>query len=115
MEEPTLFKVSLICSLIGTLAIIFISENLEPQIFKISAIDLSKIDQEVKIIGNVSSIRQTKGLTILSVKDSSGVIPVVVFKQGDENFQKGSKVEIAGKISEFNNQPQITAKTVKTV
>ncbi len=115
MEEKTIFKASLLCTLIGTLILIFLAENLEPETLKISEVTLGQLDQETKIIGNITSIRETKGLIILSVKDSSGSIPVVIFKKGNESFEKGSQVEVRGKISEFNNQVQITARQIKTL
>lgn len=115
MEEKTIFKASLVCSIIGILLIIFISDNLEAKTFNISDINVAMLDQEIKVIGNISAIRQTKGLTILTLKDNSGSIPVIVFKRNNEIFLKGSKVEITGDVSEFKNELQITAKQIKTL
>mgnify|MGYP001587555426 CR=1 FL=1 len=115
MEEKTIFKASICCTLIGTLLLIFLAENMEAKQLKISDLNLNMLDQETRIVGNITSIRQTKGLIILSIKDSSGSIPVVLFKKGDEHFEKGSEVEVTGKVSEFNNQIQITAKQIKTL
>lgn len=72
------------------------------------------VDQEVKITGNIVSIRKTTGPIILTIKDSSGLIPVVLFDNAP-NFNKNEQVEITGDVSEFNNQLQLTAKTIKTV
>lgn len=115
MEEKTIFKASLSCTLIGILLLIFLAENMEAKQLKISDLNLNMLDQETKIIGNITSIRQTKGLIILSIKDESGSIPAVLFKKGDEYFEKGTEVEVTGKVSEFNSQVQITAKQIKTL
>ena len=47
-------------------------------------------------------------------KDKSGIIPVVLFDNAP-NFNKNEQVEVIGDVSEFNNQLQLTAKTIKTI
>ena len=113
MEESTLFKISLIFSVIGILVIIFLAGSLEAKELAISELKSSMVDQEVKITGSIFSIRKTTGPIILTIKDESGIIPVVLFDNAP-NFNKNEKVEVIGDVSEFNNQLQLTAKTIKT-
>lgn len=72
------------------------------------------IDQEVKITGNIISLRKTAGPLIITIKDSSGSIPVVLFDNAPK-FNKNEHVEVIGDLTEFKNQLQLTAKTIKTI
>ena len=98
----------------GILVIIFLAGTLEAKELTISELNPSMIDQEVKISGTITSIRKTTGPLILTIKDSSGSLPVVLFDNAP-NFNKNDKVEVIGDISEFNNKLQLTAKTIKTI
>ncbi|MDP4012699.1 MAG: hypothetical protein Q8R00_03795 [Candidatus Nanoarchaeia archaeon] len=112
MEEKTIFKLSLISSIIGIILIIGITNSLEPQTIKILDINRDLLDQQVKVSGKIDSIIKKDSLTILNVKDVK-TIPIVLFENAD--FKKGSKVEVTGRVSEFQKELQITASYIKTV
>ena len=111
MEEKTLFKLSLISSIIGIILIISITSKLEPPTIKISNIDNSLLDMQIKTSGKIDSIIDKGSLTILNLKDNK-VIPIILFEK--THFKKGSTVEVIGKVSEFQNELQITASYIKT-
>jgi len=113
MEEKNLFIASLACSLIGILLIVFIAGKMEVPSFNISDLDRNMLDQQVKLTGTIMAVRETEGLIILTLKDFSGKLPVVIFKPVNEKFKKGSKIVATGTVSEFKKEIQLTAKQVK--
>ena len=95
--------------------LIFISEKITMPISKISDITLSKIEENVKIHGEIESLTQSKDTSFLTTKDDTGKINVVVFEPGNINLQKGDLVEIEGKVALYNNKLEVIAKTIKVV
>ncbi len=112
MKESTLFKIALFFSLIGIFLIVVIAENLEIKLYKISSITNSNLDEKVKIIGVVDSIKETPGLIILDVKDETGKIKVVLFKEEKIEINKYDNVEVIGKIVKYKNILEIEAETI---
>lgn len=114
MKTQLLLKISLTTTIVGLIALFFLSEKLEPKLISIAEIDERLFEEYVKISGEIVNVRKTTGLYILSVKDASGEINVVVFK-GKEKFafEKGMQAEIIGKVSEFRGNLQIEAVEVR--
>lgn len=113
MNEKILFKIALICSIIGVLSITYISENKEVELLKIS--DIKEVDKEIKIEGYITNVKETPGLYIIDVKDSTGVITVIIFKEKPLNLQKNQLVEIIGSTTKYKNKIEINAKQIKVV
>lgn len=113
-DETTLLKIALITSIIGTLTLIIMSEKLQPQELKIIDINKSKLNQNVKTQGIITSIKQTKGLYILKIKDNTSEITVIIFKEQPLNLQKGINIEVQGLVTEYKNQIQIQASSIRT-
>jgi len=114
MRTEALAKIALCTSIVGLFALYFLSENLEPKLISISEVDEKALDEYVKISGQITSAKETEGLHILRIKDASGEIEVVIFKDEDElKFKPGQDVEVIGKISEFRGRQQIEAVEVK--
>jgi len=112
MKEETLFKISLICSLLGVLIILYISENTEIPSSNISNITDKDIETKVTIIGLVNSVKETPGLIILNVGDKTGNITVIAFKEENITIEKGRIIEIEGKVVEYNKQLEIQADSI---
>lgn len=112
MEEKSLLRLALICSLVGIIALFFISENIEIKEKNINEINKDNIGEDVKIKGIVS--RSTdKGKIILLDVIQPETITVVLFKDSDFNISIGTKVEIIGEIDEFNGKMEIIGNEVK--
>ena len=112
MEEKTLLKVALFCSLVGILILIIISEKITILSHTINSIDKSLIDKEVKINGEITAIKETPGLLILTVQDSTGKITVIIFDK-EITINKGDYVEIQGTVIEYKNILEIDAKIIR--
>lgn len=112
MEEKTLLKIALICSIVGVFIIFIFADRLEPSLVSISGISQSFVDKDVKIQGTVSSFRVTSSVLMLDVRDETGSIKVVAFDKEDFKADKNQAVEIIGKVKEYNNVLEIEAKNI---
>ncbi len=114
--ESNLLKLSFICSLLGILLLMFISERIEVKESYISSITMSKIDNDVKITANVLSVNRLQDVMFLKVKDATASMDVVAFEPEDSFIlAPGDNIEIQGKVALYNNKLEIIAKTIKSV
>ena len=107
MQEKTLLKLALICSLVGILLLFFISNNIDVNEKVISELEGNDVDSSVRINGVVTSF-QNRGSVILIDVAQLEKMQVVVF---NSNFtlNKGDSVEITGKIGEYEGNNQLIA------
>jgi len=113
MKESTLLKIALIGALVGIFIILFISEKIDLSESNIANITKSNLDQKVKIRGLVTKSYETPGLLILSIKDNTGTISVVVFKEENLTIDKNHVVEIYGTVTEYKEQIEILADEIR--
>jgi len=107
-----LLKLALICSLIGIIALFFISENMEIKEKNIDEINKDNIGEDVRIKGIVSKSTNEGKIILLDIVQPE-TITVVLFKDSDFNISTGTKVEITGEIDEFNGKMEIIGNEVK--
>lgn len=112
MKEENLLKISLICSLIGILIILYITENTNIPNSNISNITNKDLETKVAIIGLVTSVKETPGLIILNVEDKTGNITVIAFKEENITLEPGRIIEVEGKVVEYNKQLEIQADSI---
>ncbi|MBT3394875.1 hypothetical protein HOA59_01610 [archaeon] len=113
MEEKTLLKLSIICTIVGIFLIMFISERVDISESNISDISKKDIDKKIKVKGEVYSVTNTPGLLILGLKDTTGNITIIAFKEEDIELKKGSIIEVYGTIMEYKNMLEIEAELIK--
>ena len=111
MHEKTLLKISIITSLFGILIIFFINEKLDLS-SNIGNITKDSLDEKVKIKGEIIKITETPGLYLLDVKDNTGTIVVIVFKEEILDLKQGNIVEIQGQVAIYKDKPEIIAKKI---
>lgn len=114
MEEKTLFKISLICSLSGLLILFIISDLIEIKEYKISDINNDLIDKTIVIKGNIIKISQTPGLYIFDIQDSTGKITAVLFKEENINLTLNSNIKAEGKIKIYKDKPELEISQIIT-
>ena len=112
MQERALLKVAVITALIGILILLFILEKVELSNFNIANVTKNEVDKKVKIKAELLSIKETPGLYILDVKDFSGEITVIVFKDEKLDLKKGDILEIEGQVTSYKDQVEIIAKKI---
>ena len=113
MQEKLLLKISLICTLIGILALFFLSEH----VIKVDETSIDKLDElgegkDVKIKGYVENIKDLDKIAILDVSQIKSV-PVLLFKSGNLTINEGDYVEITGEIQEYNGKMELIGNEVK--
>ncbi|OIO62485.1 hypothetical protein COY26_03255 [Candidatus Woesearchaeota archaeon CG_4_10_14_0_2_um_filter_33_10] len=111
MEEKTLLKLALICSLVGIIALFFISERIEIKEKNINEINKDNIGEDVRIKGIVSRSTDNGKIILLDIVQPE-TITIVLFKDTDFNISTGTKVEIIGEIDEFNGKMEIIGNEV---
>ncbi|MBI5148637.1 hypothetical protein HZA33_03075 [Candidatus Pacearchaeota archaeon] len=109
----SLEKVSLIISFVGIILLLFLSQNLEPKLVKISEINDKMTDSYVKIKGNLTEIRSLEGMQILNINDGTESISAVIYTKA--NLTKGAELEIQGKVVRYRSSLEIEAQKIKEI
>ena len=112
MQDSKLFKTSLIISVIGTFLILLLSEYSEVELTNINDLNKEQLETRVKIKGTVISARETPGLYILSIRDSTATIPIIIFKEEVLNIERGAQIKITGKLTEYKNNFEIVVEEI---
>ena len=118
ITDDKLLKIALITSLIGLIGLIIFTPSIEVKEAKISDINRAMIDEEVSINCVVSDIKSSKSGSsyFLTINDGTGQMPLIIFESQIAQMQsnnleigdfKGKKVNVVGKITEYNNELEI--------
>ncbi len=111
MKERSLLKIALASSLIGLLALFFVSSNIEIEEKGLSELDDLNLDQDVSIKGVVSSVRDLDKIMILDIAQPQ-TVNVMLFKDGNISISKGDFVELNGELKEYNGKKEIIANQI---
>jgi len=101
--------IALATAIIGIIAIIFLSSRLEPKLVSISTIDRGMIGESVKVIGDISKIKQSK-ITSFTIKDLYSDIYAFSYEKMDLNE---GKYEVIGKVNEYHGSLEIEISRMK--
>jgi len=112
MQEKTLLKISLITSLIGILILLLILDKIDVSDSNINLINKTSLDEQVKIKGEITRITETPGLYILNIKDNTGNIDIIIFKEDKIDLEKGSIIQVEGQVTEYQSKIEIIAKKI---
>ena len=82
--------------------------------YKINEITKDNLETQVRVTANIQSIKETPGLYILTLQDSTGRIKAIIFKENFLDLQKNSLIEIEGSIQEYQNELEIVAEKITT-
>lgn len=118
ITDDRLLRIALITSLIGIIGLIIFTPTIEVKKIDIEDINRGMIDEEVKIDCVIQDISQSssKSSYFLTVNDGTGQMPLIIFESQaaeiqsnnfDINDFKGRKVEVVGKITEYNSQLEL--------
>ncbi|MDD5331231.1 MAG: OB-fold nucleic acid binding domain-containing protein [Candidatus Nanoarchaeia archaeon] len=112
MGESKLIKISILCSVIGLLMLLIISETISLKDSDISSIDSSKLENKVKIKGVIKRATNKDTISVLNVEDYTGNITVTAFTP-NYNFTKNEVIEVEGIVKDFQDQVQVDALKIK--
>ena len=118
ITDDKLLKIALITSLIGLIGLIIFTPSIEVKEVKISDINRAMIDEEVSINCVVSDVKSLKSGSsyFLTINDGTGQMPLIIFESQIAQMQsksldikdfKDKKVNVVGKITEYNNELEI--------
>ena len=114
ITDDKLLRIALITSLIGIIGMLIFTPSIEVKKVKIEDINRGMIDEEVNIECVVADITSSKSKSsyFLTINDGTGQMPLIIFENQlaeiqsnniDINDFKGKKVEVTGKITEYNS------------
>ena len=115
MKEKTLFKIALICMVIGLCVLFFISVKIEVKEINVGKITNIDIGKEVRVIGRVERVSDTDKVMFLEVgQQKIESVSVVLFKE-EKNIpiKQGDYVELIGELDDYNGEVNIIANAVK--
>ena len=115
MKESLLIKICLVSVFLG-IAIMFLSSIIiKPKEIKIK--DVSEDYNYLEISGKVTQVSTSKsGTTFLKIRDDTGVIDVVIFKNSIkdvENIKSGQEVKITGRPEKYKEKLEIIASSIQ--
>jgi len=114
MKETLLLKIALICSLVGLVALFFISQKIELKDYKPNFLNNKNVGDSVNLSGKISKV--TAGNNVVFIELIQQVpVSVVVFTDKNVNLNENDFVEISGKIQEYNGKEEIIADKIKIV
>ncbi len=112
MKEKDLLKVSLVFSLLGILILFHITYNTEIKLYEIISLNEEHIDKLVRVKGIVESFSETPGLYLINLRDDTGKITVVVFKDEELQFQKNMALEVIGNVIQYKDGLEFISKQI---
>jgi DNA/RNA endonuclease YhcR with UshA esterase domain len=118
ITDDKLLRIALITSLIGIIGLLIFTPSIEVKKVKIEDIDRGMIDEEVCIDCVITDIASSasKSSYFLTINDGTGQMSLVIFEKQlaelqsnnfDINDFKNRKVEVTGKITEYNSELEI--------
>lgn len=113
MKDSTLLKISLAVSITGIFIILYLVEYKNAQTSGLSEITRDQLDSIIKVEGEVTKVTKTPGLLILNIKDLTGTTEVIAFTSQESIIEKGMKVEVTGRVQEYQNRLEIIADEIK--
>ena len=108
MQEKTLLKISLICSLIGLTTLFFISNNIT--IDESNLITKDELDSTIKVKGKINKINNYEKNTVIEITRTEK-LKIVLF--GFAELKEGDDIEAIGKLKQYRNNFELIADEVK--
>lgn len=114
-------KILLVLGLLGILLLLFLSKTLEPKVQNISELCINKSffekNSEIKVLANITHQTNIKNssLIILNLEDSTGKITGIINTKKIIIFNLTKTYEIAGKLTEYNNQTEISINSIAPI
>lgn|SRR3989338_684708 len=114
MKETTLLKIALICSLVGLVALYFISAKIEVKDYNPSGLN-KNVGDDVKLTGAITKISEKSNVIFIDVSQQNSVTVVLFTDDNGLNLKKGDNVEVTGKVQEYRGKNEIIADKITMV
>ncbi|MCD4759361.1 hypothetical protein K8R33_00550 [archaeon] len=113
MKDKTLLKISFFCSLFGILIILLITETTTIKKVDIGELTNEDIDRLVAISGQVTRITDVETVLIINIKDKTGEMVAMVFKDKIPSLKQYQEVTIEGKVIEYKGKLEIQVEEIR--
>lgn len=111
MNEKTIFKISIISTIIGLLFLLLYAGEIDLK--AVSNIEDIPEEELIKIKGIVTSLRTSDKTIFLEVEgETVQKNQVIVFSDQDIYLKEGDYVEISGMVEEYNGKKEIIANEI---
>ena len=111
MNEKTIFKISIISTIIGLLFLLLYAGEIDLK--AVSNIEDIPEEELIKIKGTVTSLRTSDKTIFLEVEgETVQKNQVIVFSDQDIYLKEGDYVEISGMVEEYNGKKEIIANEI---
>ena len=111
MQEKTVQKIALIVLIVGLGFLFLYAEELE--LHTITSIDTIPIEEEVKLGGTITQIRQHEKVSFIQIEGKRvEMIDVLVFEEPNLFLKVGDYVEIEGSVEEYKGKKEVIGNTV---
>ena len=113
MKENTLLKIALICSLVGLIALYFISTKIEVKDYKPNF--NKNIGDDVKLKGTITKITDAGNVVFIDVSQQNPI--TVVLFTGDDKLEliSGDNIEVIGELQEYKGKDEIIAQRIRVI
>jgi len=115
MEESTLLKISLVSALVGIIIILFSAETITAPYLTIDNITKDHIDKTIRTGGLITSSKETPGLILINLKDSTGEITAIIFKDKNITISRYLPVEVTAKVVEYEDELELQIEEIKII
>jgi len=112
MRDSVLLNIAFLCSFIGILILVLVSDNLEAEKKQIRDIGCGSTGEYVTIIGTVKRIIRTNGYVVVDISQES-VVRAIVFGNLSINLKKNSIVEVTGRVNEHMGKAEVIVDEIK--
>ena len=113
MKETTLLKIALISSLVGMIALYFVSTQIDVKDYKPTQLN-ENVGDDVKLIGTVTDIADRGSVIFIEVNQQNPVT-VVLFTDDDIRLKSGDSVEVFGEVQEYKGKNEILAQKIRVL
>ena len=113
MNEKIMISIAFFCSLAGLFVLFLLVENLDYSEKTIEKINAERIEDMIKLNGEVVNINEVSNITFISIMRPS-YIDVIVFDKNISLFS-GDKVEIIGKGEEYEGKMELIAHRIRVI
>ncbi|MBD3156140.1 MAG: hypothetical protein GF368_05860 [Candidatus Aenigmarchaeota archaeon] len=114
MKESNLIKICLLAVFLGVILMFISTKMIGSEEVKIE--DISEDSNYVKITGKIIQVSESKsGTTFLKLKDGTGSINAVIFKDSIKSLEKvkeGTVIEVTGKIEKYKGEMEILVNSI---
>ncbi|MFO8016118.1 MAG: OB-fold nucleic acid binding domain-containing protein [Candidatus Woesearchaeota archaeon] len=117
MDEGFLLRASVVCSIVGVVALYIISGSIDAGETDISRITMGEAEGDVVVRGSVSRIFRNEDVMIIGLQKNEE-ISVVMFSRDYPDYMglsEGDEVEVRGSVDEYEGEKEIIAEEMRIV